>query len=394
MGAMGTEVPVDIAAALPLERMRLVRLCMCLSGSADVAEDLAQETLAEGWHHAHKLRSPEGLTSWLSAIARNVCRRWRQRQRREAVYRAQYDGDDPRDHAATCLIDADDLTLALERDELAALLDQALALLPAQTRQALVQHYVEGRPQVEIAARLGLQEGAVAVRLHRGKAALRRILQQDLRAEAATYGLGNWDAEDAPVTHIWCPFCGHQRLRAHIDRSCGIVAFRCPTCSSEPGTNVVYTRQPDLLYGVRSHKAILSRQLGALHRTLSDALRTGVAPCVACGRSVRVWRVAPHANGQAGGARAGIYALCERCHPALPPFPWVSRGASALRLPETQRFWRLHPRMHILPERPLAYAGAPAVLTRYQSLPGPAALDIISGRNTFDILAVHASAPV
>ena len=86
--------------------------------------------------------------------------------------------------------------------------------------------------------------------------------------------------------------------------------------------------------------------------------------------------------------------MCERCHPALPPFPWVSRGASALFLPETQRFWRLHPRMHVLPERPLTYAGAPAVLTCYQSLSGPAALDIISGRDTFDILAVHASAPI
>jgi hypothetical protein len=46
---------------LPLERMRLVRLCAHLSGNADAAEDLAHETLAEVWRHAHKLRGQEGL---------------------------------------------------------------------------------------------------------------------------------------------------------------------------------------------------------------------------------------------------------------------------------------------------------------------------------------------
>ena len=58
---MDNAVPVDIAAALPLERMRLVRLCARLSGNPDAAEDLAHETLAEAWRHAHKFRGQEGL---------------------------------------------------------------------------------------------------------------------------------------------------------------------------------------------------------------------------------------------------------------------------------------------------------------------------------------------
>jgi len=394
MGRVEANVPVDVAAILPLERARLVRLCAQLTGTTQGSEDLAQETLVEAWRHADKLRDQEGARLWLSAIARNVCRRWAYKQGRDAAHLAPALAADACDRpsAGARLVDDHDLTLDLEHDELADLLDRALAMLPKETGQALVQHYVEGLPQAEVAARLGIREGAVAVRLHRGKVALRRILQQDLYAEAATYGLGDQDTDASCETHIWCPFCGYQRLRMHLDRTTRAAAFRCPTCSSEPGTNVVFTRQPDLLHGVRSHKAILSRQLGALHRTLSHALETGVGPCIVCGRSVNVRRVAPGVDRLVGGAHAGIYACCDHCYAASPSIPWFDRGASALRLPETQRFWRLHARMRALPDRPLTYAGQSAVLTRYQGLSGPTTLDIISARDTFDILAVHAAA--
>src|SRR5258707_6257256 len=84
---------------------------------------------------------------------------------------------------------AADVTLELERDELARLLDRALALLPAETRQVLIARCVEESPQAEVAARLGVSEGAVAVRLQRGKLALRRVLAGELRAEAADFGM-------------------------------------------------------------------------------------------------------------------------------------------------------------------------------------------------------------
>ena len=81
----------------------------------DPIEDLAQETLVEAWRHVHKLRGHEGLRSWLSAIARNVCRCWLQRQGREVVYHALSD-DDPLGYATDeRLVDAGDPTLALER---------------------------------------------------------------------------------------------------------------------------------------------------------------------------------------------------------------------------------------------------------------------------------------
>lgn len=56
-------------AAWSAERMRLVRACARITGDAEAAEDLAQDTLIEAWRHAHTLRDPRG--------ARGVARRHR-----------------------------------------------------------------------------------------------------------------------------------------------------------------------------------------------------------------------------------------------------------------------------------------------------------------------------
>src|SRR5215469_158186 len=74
-----------LTSALAHERGRIVRYCARYTGSADAAEDLAQETLVEAWRHAERLRAPDGMGLWLTAIARNVCRRWRERQQRPLV---------------------------------------------------------------------------------------------------------------------------------------------------------------------------------------------------------------------------------------------------------------------------------------------------------------------
>jgi hypothetical protein len=60
-----------------------------------------------------------------------------------------------------------------------------------------------------------------------------------------------------------------------------------------------------------------------------------------------------------------------------------------LDLPQTQRFWRAHPRMRVLPDRPITFAGRDALLTTYESVDGTTQLDAISDPNTLAVLAVH-----
>jgi RNA polymerase sigma factor (sigma-70 family) len=145
----------SVQAEAMLERARLVRLCARLTGNVDVAEDLAQDTLLEAWRHSYKLHDPQGRDRWLAAIARNVCRRWAREQGRalprlvrldESCDRGAHFDEEPADDF--------DVDVELERHELAELLDRALGLLPAATRQALVARYVHASPHAEIAARM------------------------------------------------------------------------------------------------------------------------------------------------------------------------------------------------------------------------------------------------
>ena len=53
--------------------------------------------------------------------------------------------------------------------------------------------------------------------------------------------------------------------------------------------------------------------------------------------------------------------------------------------PQTQRFWRDHPRMTTLPDRAIEYDGQPAALTSFVSRDGAARLDFISDLQTFTI---------
>src|SRR4051794_3709983 len=193
--------------ALPSEWPRLVRLCAHFTGDRDAAEDLAQETLIEAWRHQDRVYDWQGYSSWLSAIARNLSLRWvRQRGREQARLVMSIDSAPDRSARVEELpADQPDFTIDLERAELADLLDRALALLPAESRRVLVEKYIDDLPLGEIAGRLGLSTGAVAVRLHRGRLALRRVLSTDLRPAAAGYGLGAPADDGWQETRIWCP---------------------------------------------------------------------------------------------------------------------------------------------------------------------------------------------
>lgn len=385
------EGALDLA---PYERARLVRLCSRLTGDADAAEDLAQETLLEAWRHLHRLTDPAGRGAWLAAIARNVCHRWSRdtwRERARLVPLAPTDGDDP-DGPPSALARLTDaaggVELTLEREELVELLDRALALLPPQTRDVLVARYVHESPHAELAARLGLSEEAVAKRIQRGRLALRRVLTTGLRHEAAAYGIAPAEAGGFQETRIWCPICGRRRLTCRIDRATGEAIFLCADCCPEVGMAVAGTDSPELLEGVTSFKAIVSRQLDWIHAHVRHALTHDGYPCPRCGRPMRVGTYGPD------NVPAFIPSPLRRLHGAVEVCDRCAAGESQtlqcliLDLPEGQRFWRAHGRIRMLPERVIEYAGRPAVVGGLESVAGTARLEVVSARDTFEVLAL------
>lgn len=397
-------------AALRAERARLVRLCARITGDVDAAEDLAQETLMEAWRALGRLRDPDGLSPWLAAIARNVCLRWARGRGRELARRAETaaspDGTPP---TLDDLPDGDeDVAIELERGELADLLDRALALLPVETRAALVESYVYERPRGELAARLGLSESALRVRLHRGRLALRHALATDLRAEAMSLGVAlpvtvRGDTSDTDTdnnagepewraTRIWCPFCGRHRLIARLMADAGEYSYHCPgRCvpSGHPdlpgGIVVGMARDTSIAAGLTSAKSILSRLLADNDTRYRRGLAEGEATCLDCGRpvSIRLWTPADAPD--MGPLTYGINLACDRCRGGDNASLWHLM----IDLPAGQRFWRRHPRMRALPIREIAYQGRPALLTGFESVDGPVRLEVISARETLDVLRIE-----
>ncbi len=371
-----------------VERRRLVHLCAWLTGDADAAEDLAQETLLEAWRHESALRDPRKRPQWLAGIARNVCLRWGQRRGRERVLLARLHAGqgNPAPMDEEPATDAFAPEVELERDELADLLDRALALLPPTTRDVLVARYVEEAPHVAIAARLRLSEGAVKVRLHRGRLALQRVLITELRQEAAAYGLRATDAAGWRETRIWCPICGERRLVGDFDTAAGRLLLRCPGCypTRADGFNS-RTHDPALFAGVKGYKPAFSRVLAAANEYFGAAMATRAAPCLHCGRemplregsptSLEPWRRTPFA----------LHVTCDRCRATTD----CCLVGLAYGLPEARRFWRRHPRIRTLPIRRVEYGGVAALVITVESVTERATLDVIAARDTFRPLDVH-----
>lgn len=375
----------DREVRLARERTGLVGLCARITGDRDAAEDLAQETLLEAWRHALELRDPEKRPQWLAGIARNVCRRWMRSRGRELSRRVPVRGHEGTEDALANLPNGEpELEVELERSELAALLDRALALLPPETRGALVERYIHGSPYAEIAARLGLSEDAVAMRLQRGRLSLRRILLAELGSEAASYGLLAAGTAARRETRVWCPLCGTRRLTGRVaggERG-GRLVLRCPACNRDPDESFVEAdlsaeRVAGLASDVRGYRSALSRSLGAIGRYFEGAGAARAAPCLGCGRPCPVAMAA-----MLGGR--GMHVRCAACGSVSN----CSAAALALSLPEGQRFWREHGRIRALPEREAE--GGAAIVSGFESVAGSAALRVLRAASTYELIAVRA----
>jgi RNA polymerase sigma-70 factor (ECF subfamily) len=151
------------------------------------AEDVVQEAWVRGWRHLDQFDGRSRLATWLSRIALHEALARKRRASRFASLPAPDDHDGPgADRFVATGPDPEHLAAG---GELGRLLAEELARLPESARAVFVLRSVEELSTAETAAVLGIDEGAVKVRLHRARGRLRAAL--DARFERATREL--WD---------------------------------------------------------------------------------------------------------------------------------------------------------------------------------------------------------
>lgn len=164
----------DAAAFEELVRAQtpqLYRLLVRMLGSRTAAEDVAQESFVRAWRSLAGFRGEARFSTWLYRIAINEANRFLVREsRRELLSFDDVMRDVPDLGAQTPeLAEAGELRLQLEA---------LLAELPGHYRAAVVLRDVEGLSNEEAADLLGLDIRNFKSRLHRGRMALRRRLEE------------------------------------------------------------------------------------------------------------------------------------------------------------------------------------------------------------------------
>src|SRR6267154_3275970 len=146
----------------------LLRFATRMLGNPDAAAEAVAESLVRAYRHLSQCRDPERLRSWLYRITGNRCRSHLARRHTNDISLSD----------APPLADGSDAWAALERGEQVALVERALAALPAEKREAFVLKHVEGMSYEEMAAATGARIPTLKMRVHRAREALLAALEE------------------------------------------------------------------------------------------------------------------------------------------------------------------------------------------------------------------------
>lgn len=163
-------------------RTAVYRTAYGLTGDAQLAEEVLQDTFARAYERRSTLRPEASPLPWLHRVAINLCytrlgrRRLRWEPIGEAVIRLVKDvAVEPPEQA--------------ERRELRQIVRDGIAALPPRQQAVVVLYYLHGRSLEETATALDLPLGTVKSRLHYALRSLRDQLQRDERFRGAYSGM-------------------------------------------------------------------------------------------------------------------------------------------------------------------------------------------------------------
>lgn len=153
---------------LPEQAVFLRHRALRLTGNAHGADDLVQATLLKAWTSRDSFQQDTNLRAWLFTILRNTFLSQLRKYRLEVQ---DIDGE----RAESLVVEASQ-EHAVSLKELMT----AITQLPATQRHSLVLMGVYGYSQLEVADVSGCTVGTVKSRVSRGRAALSRLLDDEV----------------------------------------------------------------------------------------------------------------------------------------------------------------------------------------------------------------------
>lgn len=140
---------------------QIFRVCMGYTNDADQAKDLVQETFIAVWKNLPGFRYQSQISTWIFRIATNNCLRALEVARRMPTAELPYNLAE---------------TLEESPEEKLKMLYRCISELE-ETDRIIISLELEGLPQAEIAAVVGLSNGNVRVKIHRIKEKLTQKFQ-------------------------------------------------------------------------------------------------------------------------------------------------------------------------------------------------------------------------
>lgn len=150
---------------------RVYGLCLRMTGQAQTAEDLTQDTFVSAWRSLPGYEGRSRFSTWLHRIAVNAVLAQRRAPRgRGEVSLTDEDGEQMEFAAETGM----DGVMPID-------LERAIAALPAGARDILILHGIYGYSHEEAAEMLGIAVGTCKAQLHRARQLMRGHMQMEDR---------------------------------------------------------------------------------------------------------------------------------------------------------------------------------------------------------------------
>lgn len=156
---------------------RLYHVCFRMLGNRQEAEDIAQEAFVRAYTNIHTFDQKRKFSTWIFRIATNLCIDRIRKKKPDYYLDANVPGTEGLTMYSQIEAPGDLPEDVLSRMETQERIQYEISKLSDRYRSVIILRYIEELPLQEISDILELPLGTVKTRVHRGRAALRKQME-------------------------------------------------------------------------------------------------------------------------------------------------------------------------------------------------------------------------